>query len=51
MLANPTMESMHPIMRTFLMPILFASNGPMMLKRIIRSPPGSRTEADMMAEL
>ena len=50
MAANPIMEIMHPIIRTFLIPILFVSNGPMILKTIINNPPGRSTEAEKIAE-
>ena len=51
MAPNPIMEIMHPIIRTFLIPILFVSNGPMILKTIINNPPGRSTEAEKIAEL
>ena len=51
MVANPIMEMMHPIIRTFLIPILFVSNGPMILNAIINNPPGKSTEAENIAEL
>lgn len=51
MVANPIMEKIQPIMRTFLIPILFVSNGPTILKIIINNPPGRSTEAENIAEL
>lgn len=51
MVAYPIMEKTHPIIRTFLIPILFVSNGPTILKIIIKSPPGRSTEAEIIAEL
>ena len=51
MVANPIIEIMHPIIRTFLIPSLFVSRGPMKLNTIIRRPPGKSTEAEMIAEL
>ena len=34
MVANPIIEMTHPIIRTFLIPILFVSNGPIILNAI-----------------
>ena len=51
MVPNPIIERIHPIIRTFLIPILFVSIGPMKLNAIIKRPPGKSTEAEMMAEL
>ena len=51
MLANPIMEMTHPIIRTFLIPILFVSNGPMRLNAINSNPPGRITDAETIAEL
>ena len=45
------MEMTHPIIRTFLIPILFVSKGPMILNAIINNHPGRSTEAENIVEL
>ncbi len=44
------MDNMHPVIKTFFIPILFVSSGPMKLKRINKSPPGKSTDAEMIGE-
>ena len=51
MVPYPIIEMIHPIIRTFFIPILFVSNGPIILKTIINNPPGRSTEAEKIAEL